>query len=252
LRCNLREAIRDSTVTFGTWVTIASTDIPDILEEIGFDWLVFDTEHGPLTQHDVSSMVQVIDFERICPIVRVGAVDMYYSKSYLDMGAHGILFPLVNSKKEAENAVSYCKYPPKGVRGVAPRKASSYGLRFSEYIRDANKTTVVAVQIETKEALKNLEEIASVEGVDILFVGPTDLTMSLGLFENRSSSKVIESMKSVVNVCEKAGKIPGVLALDEKELEREIKLGFKFIGLSSDFRFLLNGARLLLEKARKL
>lgn len=223
-----------------------------MLEEVGFDWLVFDTEHAPLTQQSVSSMIQAVDGAKVCPIVRVGAVDMYFAKSYLDMGAHGILFPLVNTAIEANNAVLYCKYPPDGIRGVAPRKASSYGKSFSDYIRNANKNTVVAVQIETKQALDNLESIASVRGVDILFVGPTDLTMSLGLFEDRRNTKVIESMKKVVKVCEKEGKIAGTLALDEKEARLDLKLGFKFLGLSSDFRFLLKGASSILEKVKKI
>lgn len=223
-----------------------------MLEEAGFDWLVFDTEHAPLTQQSVSSMIQAVDETRVCPVVRVGAVDMYFAKSYLDMGAHGILFPLVNKPAEARNAVSYCKYPPVGIRGVAPRKASSYGKRFSDYIRNANRSTVVAVQIETKEALDNLESIASVKGVDILFVGPTDLTMSLGLFEDRNNPKVIESMKKVVRACEKEGKVAGTLALDENEARLDLRLGFKFLGLSSDFRFLLKGASSILEKVKKL
>jgi 2-keto-3-deoxy-L-rhamnonate aldolase RhmA len=251
LKCNLRNSFARSETTFGTWVTIGSTDIPDMLEEIGFDWLVFDTEHGPLTQNIVSSMIQSIDSEKVCPIVRVGSLDMYYAKSYLDMGAHGILFPLINTAEEAEKAVSYCKYPPEGVRGTAPRKASSYGIKFSDYVREANKMTIVGVQIETKRALENLEDIASVKGVDILFVGPTDLTMSLGLFDERNNQKVKDAMRYVINVCKRKGKIAGILAVNEEEALFDIKLGFSFVGLSSDFRIMLNAAKDFLEKVKR-
>lgn len=251
MKCNLKEKIKNKELTYGTWITINSTDVPDMLEELGFDWFVFDTEHAPLTQKEVSQMIQVIDVEKVCPIVRVGQVDMYSVKSYLDMGAHGILFPLVNNKEQAEMAVSYCKYPPEGIRGTAPRKASSYGLSLSEYLRKANELTTVAVQIETKDALKNLEEIANVKGVDILFVGPTDLTMSLGYLDNRDNEELIDAMKKVVYTCEKYGKTPGILAINKEEAERAKKFGFRFIGLSSDFRLLISKAGELLSEVRK-
>ncbi len=101
-----------------------------MLEAMGFDWLVFDTEHAPIGRETLGRMIQAIDAEKVCPMVRVGAIDQYMVKSALDMGAHGVVCPLVNSAAEAKAAVQFLKYPPVGVRGVAPRKAADYGLTF--------------------------------------------------------------------------------------------------------------------------
>jgi 2-keto-3-deoxy-L-rhamnonate aldolase RhmA len=250
LKCDLKKKFADGKVTLGTWVTVGHPDVPDILEELGFDWLVFDTEHAPLGRETVSRMILAIDEQRVCPIVRVGAIDQYLVKSALDMGAHGVVCPLVNSAQEARMAASYVKYPPIGIRGVAPRKAADYGLSFPEYLRKANEMTVLVAQIETKQALDNLDEILSVKEVDVAFVGPTDLTVSLGLLDDRTNPKVIEAMKKVVRGCESHGKVPGVLAATPEEAKRAVSNGFRFIGLGSDTRFMTGGAKPFLEAAR--
>ncbi len=251
MSCDLRRRLGSRELLFGTWVTIGHTDVPDLLEEAGFDWFVFDMEHAPLGPETVSRLIQVVDAAVVCPMVRVGASEQYEVKSALDMGAHGVVFPLVNSGGEARRAVGFAKYPPWGVRGVAPRKAANYGTTFPEYLRNANERTVVVVQIETKEALRNLDEILETKGVDVAFVGPSDLTMSLGLFDDRGNPKVVEAMKKVVRASEAHDRTAGVLAATADEARRAVKLGFRFIGLGSDTRFLLNGAREFLAAARK-
>ncbi|HXW37385.1 MAG TPA: aldolase/citrate lyase family protein [Nitrososphaerales archaeon] len=247
MNCDLKRKLGHGDVTFGTWVSIGHTDVPDILETLGFDWLVFDTEHAPLNPAIVASMIQAVDDSKVCPIVRVGAPDQYLVKLALDMGAHGVLCPLVNSGAEAKTLVGYAKYPPSGIRGVAPRKAADYGLTFPKYLRTANDITIVAAQIETRLALDSLDEIASTPGVDILFVGPTDLTVSLGLLDDRNNAIVVDAMRSVVSACERRGKWPGVLAATPEEAKRDVELGFKFIGLGSDVRFMTGGARAFLQ-----
>ena len=171
-------------------------------------------------------------------------------KSALDLGAHGVLFPLVNNAEEARRAVSFAKYPPAGIRGVAPRKAADFGDSLAQYIRSANDLTIVAVQVETAEALANLDGIASTPGVDIVFVGPSDLTMSLGLVDDRGNQKVVQAMQKVVESCIRHGRAPGVLAATPAEASRDVELGFKFIGLGSDVRFLKAGAAEFLKAAR--
>lgn len=250
MKCDLKRKFADGKVTLGTWVTIGHPDVPDMMEALGFDWLVFDTEHAPLGRETLGRMIQAIDGDKVCPIVRVGAIDQYLVKSALDMGAHGVVCPLVNSEKEAREAASFVKYPPLGVRGVAPRKAADYGLSFAEYIRSANDITVLVAQIETKKALDELDRILAVKEVDVAFVGPTDLTMSLGLVDDRSNPKVIDAMKQVIRGCESRGKVPGVLAATPDEAKRAVSLGFRFIGLGSDTRFMMGGARPFLDSAR--
>lgn len=250
MNCSLKKKLRSGDVTLGTWVTIGHPDVPDQLQGMGFDWLVFDTEHAPIGRETLARMIQAVDGEKVCPLVRVGAIDQYMVKSSLDMGAHGVVFPLVNSEAEARAAVQFMKYPPLGVRGVAPRKAAEFGLTAAEYIRTANDVTILVAQIETREAVENVDRILSVKDVDVAFVGPSDLTMSLGLLDDRSNSKVIEAMKKVIASCESHHKTAGVLAASPEEAKRDASLGFRFIGLGSDTRFMAGGAKPFIDAAR--
>jgi len=234
-------------VVRGTWVTIGHPDVADLIEALGFDWVLFDTEHAPISVETLATLVQAVDAEKVCPLVRVGAVDQYLVKAALDLGAHGVLLPLVNSAGEAERAVRFSKYPPRGVRGVAPRKAADFGMSSKEYVKTADRDTIVAVQIETKESLSNLDSILSVEGVDVAFVGPSDLTMSLGLGDARDDPKVLDAMREVVRSCKTHAKVPGILASTPEEAKRDLEMGFRFIGLGSDTMFLIGGSRVFLE-----
>jgi 2-keto-3-deoxy-L-rhamnonate aldolase RhmA len=251
MKCDLKKRLRSGETLLGTWITIGHSDVSDIMEEAGFDWLVFDTEHAPLGPESVSRMIQSLDTTATCPLVRVGAPEQFMVKAALDMGAHGVVFPLVSSPADAKRAVDFAKYPPVGTRGVAPRKAADYGRSFSEYIRTANELTVVVAQIETSEALDNLDDIISTQDVDVAFVGPTDLTMSLGLLDDRGNPRVIDAMKRVIKSCERHGKAPGVLAATPEEAKRDVQLGFTFIGLGSDVRFLMSGAKDFMNSARR-
>jgi 2-keto-3-deoxy-L-rhamnonate aldolase RhmA len=245
MRNELKRRLYHDEVCYGTWIASASLNIVDILTNFKFDWFVIDIEHSAINPETVGQMMQVID-EKVTPIVRVGANDQYLIKLALDAGAYGVVVPLVNSREEAEMAVRFSKYPPEGNRGRAGTRASHYGLN-RDYFRTANDETMVIVQIETKEALKNIDEILGVKGIDVAFVGPSDLTMSLGLFDDRSNERVVSAMRTVVKACKKHGKIPGIFASSIEEMENAVDRGFKFISLGSDIRFLMQGARTFLK-----
>ena len=250
MKCDFKKQLKSGKVTLGTWVTIGHPDVPDQLQGLGFDWLLFDTEHAPIGRETLGRLIQAVDGEKACPLVRVGAIDQYMIKSALDMGAHGIMCPLVNTAEEAKTAVKFLKYPPLGIRGVAPRKAADFGLSFAEYIRTANDMTVMVAQIETREAVDNVDSIVALKEVDVAFVGPSDLTMSLGLLDDRSNPKVIDAMKKVIASCESHHKVAGVLAASPEEAKRDVSLGFRFIGLGSDTRFMSGGAKPFIEAAK--
>ena len=228
---------------FGTWISSSSYVALDALRGLGFEWFMIDTEHAPVNPETLAAMVALLADGGPTPLVRVGNVDQYLVKQALDAGAHGVLAPLVSNEAQARSLVSFAKYPPDGVRGAAAAAASRYGTEFASYLRNANAETLVGVQIETREALENLEAIASVDGVDLLFVGPTDLTLNLGLLDDRKNPKVREAMRRVVESCERHGKVPGTLVVDTEEKRAAVEIGFRFISLASDVRFLLNGAR---------
>ncbi len=248
----MKNALKDRLKTsagpsFGAWISSSSVVCVDALKEMGFDWFMIDTEHSQVNPETVAAMVATVGPTGPAPLVRVGNVDPYLIKQALDAGAHGILVPLVSTEAQARSAVSFAKYPPQGVRGAAAAASSRYGRELASYLRNANAETLVGVQIETREALDNLEAIASVPGVDLLFVGPTDLTLSLGLLDDRKNPQVRDAMRKVVRVSEAHGKVAGTMVLDTEEKRRAVELGFRFISLASDVRFLLEGARLFLN-----
>jgi 2-keto-3-deoxy-L-rhamnonate aldolase RhmA len=243
LKARLRASKEPS---FGTWISSSSLVCLDALKGVGLDWFMIDTEHSQVNPETLAGMVAALGEKSPTPLVRVGNVDPYLIKQALDAGACGVLVPLVSTEEQARAVVSYAKYPPDGVRGAAAAAASRYGRELATYLRSANAETFVAVQIETKEALDHLEAIADVPGIDMLFVGPTDLTLSLGLLDDRKNPKVREAMRRVVQVCEARGKVPGTLVVDPEEKRRAVELGFRFISLASDVRFLLEGAKTFL------
>jgi 2-keto-3-deoxy-L-rhamnonate aldolase RhmA len=228
---------------------MGNANAADILRNLNFDWFMVDWEHSAIGPETLNHMIQVIGSSKVVPFVRVGLNDQYLIKLALDAGAYGVLVPLVNTKADAERAVNFSMYPPRGTRGTASTRASGYGVDSKEYLRTANDEVMVMTQVETRAALDSLDDILSVKGVDVAFVGPSDLTMSLGLINDRSNPQVVEAMKKVVAGCKKHGKIPGVMASSPDELKRAIDLGFKFISLASDVRFLMQGARTFLSAA---
>ena len=240
----LKSRLRSSRGTcFGTWISSSSLACLDALRGMGFEWFMIDTEHAPVNPETLAAMVSLLGDGGPAPLVRVGNVDQYLIKQALDAGSHGVLVPLVSTEAQAKTVVAFAKYPPDGVRGAAAAAASRYGMELSSYLRSANAETLVGVQIETKEALDNLEAIAGVNGVDILFVGPQDLTLSLGLVDDRKNPKVREAMRAVVEACERHDKVPGTLVIDPEEKRGAVELGFRFISLASDVRFLITGAK---------
>lgn len=248
---SLKRKLRAGESTFGAWISVGNPDVPDILETLPFDWFVFDTEHSPISMETVSHMIQVLDDDKVAPLVRVGVSDQYLIKQALDMGAHGVVVPLVNSRPDAESAAKFSMYPPRGVRGVAPRKAANYGSTTGEYLRHANDDVILVAQVETAQAVQNVEEILSVKEVDVVFVGPSDLTMSLGLLDNRSDPKLREAMEFVLKKCQEHGKVAGTMALSTEEAKKAVKAGFQFVSLASDMKYLLEGARSFLSSVGK-
>ena len=246
----LKEKLYAGNISFGTWLTIGSPDVADTLKQLPFDWFLLDLEHSYFTIEQARNMMLALLDTDITPLVRVGEGDQYLIKRVLDIGAHGVLVPLVNTPEEATRAVNYSKYPPMGSRGIGPVRAAAYGNNTKDYVTTANDEVLVGIQIETVQAISNVEEIASTKGVDLVFVGPSDLTMSLGLVTDRGNPKVSDAMQSVVKVCERLGKIPGTLAVTGEEAKKWQKLGFRFISLGSDSKYLFQGAKSFIEQAR--
>jgi len=239
----LKRKLKNGEVVLGTWITINHPDVVDALSELPLDWLVFDMEHAPLELSDIEILLMPLRGVDISPIIRVPWNDMVIIKRALDIGAEGILVPWVNSREEAERAVSYASYPPRGLRGVGPRRAVRYGQRsFLDYYENFERNErILLVQIETGRALENLEEILSTPGIDVAYIGPMDLSVSLGIPLRFGDSRFQEALKKVRNLCEKYGVTPGIHAFSPEQAQEFISQDFKFIALMSDLGIMRRG-----------
>src|SRR5687767_9684641 len=185
-----KQAIREGRPQIGLWSSLCSNIVAEVIAGAGFDWILIDTEHSPNELPMVLSQLQALVGGTAAPVVRPAWNDMVIIKRLLDIGAQNLLIPYVQTPEEARAAVAATRYPPQGVRGVAgTHRASQYG-RIKNYATEANKEICVLVQIETQLALENLEAIAAVEGVDGLFIGPSDLAAALGHLGNNAHPEV--------------------------------------------------------------
>jgi len=247
MRNRVKEMLKEGKTTIGAWVTIGNADVAEIMAHRGFDWLVFDTEHAPLSVETVQNLMQATSGSDIVPIVRVAWNDMVLIKLALDIGSFGLVIPWVNTEEEAIRAVRATRYAPAGNRGVGPRRAASYGTKLIEYLREADKEIVVVCQIETEDAIRNIGKILSVEGIDVLFIGPADLSTSLGHRGDWHHPKVEEAISRVLEASKKANVAAGIFAMSIEDAKRYIAEGFRFVALGSDTGFLVSGCRTALE-----
>ena len=231
----------------GLWLSMASPVAADALSRLGYDWLVCDTEHAPLEVSSTLPILQAAD-GRCEIVVRAAWNDRTLLKRHLDLGAKTLLVPFVETALEARSAVSACRYPPRGVRGVAGAvRASGYGT-VAGYHADAHEELCLLVQVETGTALERLEEIASVEGVDGVFIGPSDLAASLGHLMDPGHDEVQRAIEDAAARLADAGTASGVLAVTAEEAERYAAWGFGFIAAGVDLGLLMGGARERLER----
>jgi 2-keto-3-deoxy-L-rhamnonate aldolase RhmA len=249
LKNPLKEKLKKGEAVIGTFIEIGHPDVAEWLSRVGFDWLLLDSEHAPAGYETLQRMMQAMNGSNCVPIVRPQWNDPVVIKRVLDMGAYGVLIPWVNTRKEAENAVSYCKYPPDGIRGFGPRRA---GMFDPDYFKTANDELLISIQIETQEALDNLDEILSVPGVDACYIGPWDLSVSLGFGvpPDWEAPRYQAAFDRVLEISAKHNKPAGMFCISDT-IEWAQEKGFTFNTIEADDHFLLKGARMALEKAGK-
>lgn len=250
---SLKIKLKEKVVTVGSWITLGHPSIAEIMAKAGFDWLTVDMEHSAITLPEAQQLIQVIELSGITPLVRVGENNPTLIKRVMDAGAHGVIVPMVNSKADAVKAVNAVKYPPAGSRGVGLARAQGYGLHFEKYRDRINDESVVVVQIESVEAIDNLDEILQVEGVDASIIGPYDLSASLGYPGELERKEVVSAIKKYMEVCKKLNKSAGlhVVAPDTEKVKDRIGEGFKFIAFCLDTLFLGEKIREELGKIKR-
>lgn len=233
----------------GLWSSLRSTYIAEMISHVsGFDWFVVDMEHAANDVGDVLAQLQVSQRGNAEPIVRVTWKDsMVEVKRVMDLGAQTILFPYVSNAEEAAAAVSYTRYPGLGgVRGVlSTGRMNMFGASNPHYYKEAASQVCVIVQVETKEALDNIEAMAAVDGVDGIFIGPSDLSASLGHIGNPGHPEVQEAIKDAVKRINATGKASGFLSGAKADCEMVLSLGCKFCAVGGDMAVLTNSCKAL-------
>ena len=246
---SLKDALRESKPLVGTLVTIASPEVAEVLVLAGFDWLFIDLEHGSLSVQDAQRAIQAVA-GGCYTVVRVADGTAENVKRVLDIGCDGIIAPHVNSAEEARRIVALSKYPPLGERSVGLGRAQGYGLTFGDYISSANERIAVIVQVEHQDAVANVHKILAVPGVDAVFVGPYDLSGSMGILGQVSDARVLEAIENVRAACA-TSKMPfGIFSAIAEQASAAIKKGARIVAVGTDLMHMADSARGILEAMR--
>ncbi len=244
---SFRSKLSRGDLFIGTLLTLPSPEIAEIFCASGFDWLFVDIEHGPMDMLDAQRILQAAT-SRVPCVVRVPALEEVWIKKALDIGSAGIIVPQVRTVEEAQTSVRLCKYPPAGTRSVGISRAHGYGQNFMEYIARADEEIAVIIQIEHVDAVKNVENILKVPGIDCLFVGPYDLSASMGKTGLVDDSEVQDAISHVQRCAAGAGIPLGVFGATAEAVSRYIRSGYTLIAAGMD-TLLLGGAARSLTRA---
>lgn len=242
----------NSKVSIGSWITLNHFSVAEIMAEAGFDWLCVDMEHSVTDYAEAQQLIAAIQSKGIDAYVRVGENNSRIIKRVLDAGADGIIVPLVNTKEDALKAIESIKYPPQGKRGVGLARAQKYGLGFEEYKTGKAKEIKLIVQIEHVDAIDNLDAILQLEGVDGSFIGPYDLSGSMGKPGAFNDDDVQQVLRKYEDIVKKYDKLIGyhVVQPDYHHVNEKIEAGYNFIAFSLDTLFLANKAVAEMKKLR--
>jgi 2-keto-3-deoxy-L-rhamnonate aldolase RhmA len=225
----------------GTFLSLGSPLAARLAAQLGFDWVLIDLEHGACGEETLPSLLLAVEGTDCAPIVRVVSNNQDSIKRALDLGAVGVMVPYVSTAKEAAAAVAFTRYPPAGRRGVASSTiATGFGLWTDQYHRSAPDDVLTIVQIETREAVENAEAIAAVDGVDVLFVGPLDLSFNLGCPSQFDHPDLLAATNRVIAACRQANKAAGILSSIER-IKGHCEQGFTFVAVGSDAGALRDG-----------
>jgi len=243
-----KRALKAGTPQIGLWSSLSSNYSVEVIAGAGFDWILLDTEHSPAALENLLTQLQAAAPYPAHPVVRVPWNDMVTMKRVLDIGAQSLLVPYVSTAAEAKGAVSYTRYPPAGVRGVAgTTRATRFG-RVKDYARRAHEEICVLVQVETEAALDNIEAICAIDGIDGVFIGPADLHASMGHTGEIANPKVKPLIDHAIRRIRKCGSAPGILTPSEADARHWLECGALFVAVGADVGILARGAEALAAK----
>ena len=247
--CNrLREHFKAKQPCYGLWVTLESPTITEIAVTLCMDWVCIDMEHGHLDYREVMEHIRTVRGSETSVIVRVPVIAQDTIKRVLDMGADGVILPLVRHRQDLETGMRFGRYPPKGIRGVGGERAVRWGLGFDEYLQAANQETIIIPLLETCEATKNIDSILEVPGLEAIFFGPADLSASYGYLGKWEAPGVAEEILSIVAKASAKGIVAGVMCTSVDDGVQRRDQGFRMVGLGSDAALLIRSIREAMQK----
>jgi 2-keto-3-deoxy-L-rhamnonate aldolase RhmA len=248
---NLRQRVLAGETVLGCFLNLGSSLTAEMIGRAGFDFALIDLEHGAGVERDVLYQLQALEYTSAAAVIRVESHERQRTHRVLDLGAHGIMFPRVNNAAEARAVVAALRYPPEGVRGVASmNRACEFGVGFRTYVAAANHSLLGVLQIETQESVRHVDEIAAVDGADVLFIGPLDLSQSLGILGQFDHPRFVEALEATAAAARKHGRATGILMPKPDDFSRYYELGFRFLACNSDGGLLNAAARNLAQTLR--
>ncbi len=240
---NLKKRLKQGETLNGCWLNLGSTITAEIVGLSGYDWVLLDLEHGSGAERDILNQLQALEHTPVGAIVRLEGPQSQRILRVLDMGAEGVMCPHVDNAEIAQAVASGLKYPPEGIRGVAKMvRATNYGQNFAEYYKNAKDNLLGVAQIETVEALKHVNEIAAIDGIDVLFIGPNDLSMDMGIHGQYDHPRFKEALSAVLAAAKKFDKVVGILIFTVDDYPLYHDMGMRFIACGADATFVANGA----------
>jgi len=248
---SIKKRLRQGETLNGCWLNLGSSITAEIVGLSGYDWVLIDLEHGAGAEKDVMHQLQALEHTPAAAIVRIESSQRQRIHRVLDMGAEGIMCPRVTHTEEAKAIAGDLHYPPQGNRGIAKMvRATGFGQHFSDYFKNERENILGVVQIETAEVLNHLDEVASIDGIDVLFIGPSDLSMALGIFGQFDHPLFKDAIKATLDAARKAGKTVGILLPNADDFTKYHDMGMRLIASGSDGTFVAEGARNLAKKLK--
>ncbi|MDA9207659.1 HpcH/HpaI aldolase/citrate lyase family protein [Octadecabacter sp.] len=246
----LKMALERGDQQYGLWLTLANATVAEIAGHAGFDWCLIDGEHGPNTLQTIAAQLQALAGTETQAVVRVPVGEDWILKQVLDLGVQTIVVPMVHTAEQAAQVAAAVRYPGKGVRGMgaALARASNYG-EIVDYVSSANEQICLFVQIESAEAVRNIDAIAATDGVDGVFVGPADLSADMGFVGQMNAPEVLSAIDHVYARTKAAGKIIGTVSFDQAEYQTQVDKGVTFLGLGADAMLLSQALKSVALKA---
>jgi len=241
---SLKQKLKNNELTLGSWIMMGNQMSVEVMALAGFEWLVVDIEHTAIDMETAQMLITTIQANNMQALVRVSKNEEVVIKKVLDMGADGIIVPMVNSKDDAKQAVEFAKYPPVGKRGVGLYRAQKYGTKFEEYKKWVDEELVIIAQIEHIDAVQNIDDIIKIDGIDGTIIGPYDLSGSMGFPGEFEREDVKDAVQKVLNSCKKHNMPSGfhVVDTDPTKLQAKIDQGCTFLAYGIDYFFMRDAA----------